>query len=271
MAAPINECKINVLDYFEPAVSIVTRWTKNLKNNADTLFNNLAAAISDEAAFITKIATPAANAFSNFIDSAFVSLKGETAEEIAFKHRKNIESSYGKFLAKITNSAATKDGIAAATFKDQVDLSEDNMAVGFGMKAGRALGSKVQQRGTAIIAAAWLAGDPKATGMFRESDSILVGIPLKMSPATIPIAETRQIVLTGIMRAIMRIINSNFDAGTITAQNTALAATFNLILNDALYADFLVAGVLGTNSLVTPSYSAELGFNWHISLAPKGT
>ena len=270
MADPINECKINVLDYFEPSSSITARWVKNLKNNADTLFNNLAAAIPDESSFITKIATPAANAFAGFIDSGFVSLKGETADEITFKHRKNIESSYGKFLSKITKSSATKDGIASSNFKDQVDISEDNMAVGFGMKAGRALGSKVQERGTAIIAAAWLCGDLKATGMFRESDSIIVGVPLKMSPATVPTAETRQIVLTGLMRAIMRIINSNFDATTITAQNTALAATFNLILDDVAYAPFLVAGVLGTDSLVTPSYTPELGFNWHISLAPAG-
>ena len=64
----------------------------------------------------------------------------------------------------------------------------------------------------------------------------------------------------------MHIINSNFHATTITAQETALVSTFNLILDTALYKPLLKSGVVGTNSIVTPSYSQEYGFNWHISL-----
>jgi len=64
----------------------------------------------------------------------------------------------------------------------------------------------------------------------------------------------------------MRIINSKYNATVISSQETSLVAIFNLILNTIAYKPFLVGAIVGTNSIITPSYSVELGFTYHISL-----
>ena len=139
------------------------------------------------------------------------------------------------------------------------------------MKVLRATGDKISGRGAAIIIAAFFCGDVKFMNYIRPGDSLIVGVPLKFTPATVPRSETRQAIMTSVLRSIMKIINSKFDATTITAQETAMVAFLNLLIDSVTYADFKVAGTLGTDSLITPSYSAELGFNFHCSLAAKGT
>ena len=107
--------------------------------------------------------------------------------------------------------------------------------------------------------------------LFETVPYLISGVPLKFSAPAVPIAETRQVILTRILRAMMRIINSKYDATTISAQETSLVARFNLILDATAYAEFKVPGVLGTDSLISPSYTMEEGFSWHISLAISGT
>jgi len=102
--------------------------------------------------------------------------------------------------------------------------------------------------------------------LFETVPYLISGVPLKFSAPAFPISETRQIILTGVMRAIMRIINSNFHAVTISSQETALVSMFNLILDTDSYKPFLASGIVGNNSIITPSYSVKYGFSCHISL-----
>lgn len=79
--------------------------------------------------------------------------------------------------------------------------------------------------------------------LFETVSYLISGVPLKFSAPAVPIAETRQVILTRILRSMMRIINSKYDATTVTAQETALVALFNLVHDTTLYAAFKVPDV----------------------------
>jgi len=65
----------------------------------------------------------------------------------------------------------------------------------------------------------------------------------------------------------MHIINGKYTGAVITAQETAMVGLFNLVIDGAAYKDFKVGSVVGTDSIITPSYTEETGFSFHISLA----
>jgi len=102
--------------------------------------------------------------------------------------------------------------------------------------------------------------------LFETVPYLISGVPLKFSAPAVPIAETRQVILTCVLRTIMKIINSKYTAAVITSQETSLDSLFNLVIDTIAFKPFLVGGVVVTNSIITPSYSEALGFIWRISL-----
>jgi len=102
--------------------------------------------------------------------------------------------------------------------------------------------------------------------LFETVPYLISGVPLKFSAPAVPISETRQVVLTGILRAIMKIINSKYTDAVITLQETNIVNMCNLVIDTIAFKPFFVGGVVGTNSIITPSYFEALGFIWRISL-----
>ena len=236
------ELKLYVPPNWEVAADMVERWATNLKNAATHMNDRRQAKIPDDGTFVLKLATPANQGFSPFVDSGFMSKSDRPADAIKATHAKNINTAFNRWNDKINEAFATKNGVVAKDFKDRVDNAKDRWALQAGDKVLRLTGDKIRGRGVAPIAAFYLVGDKRAKAWIREGDTG------GDEPYDITRDGERGALKTAIQQKLIHggqmILNSKFDGSVITSQNTVNTAILNGFRDPAKCEEFVLVPVL---------------------------
>lgn len=214
------DIKITVPTSVEVAGDMPIKWAGGLTNNAELINDRRVAKIPDEGVFQSKIAVPSTNKFSPMIDAAFISQSGRNQANIIRAQYKNLANSFDDWDVKLGLAFATVDGVVAKRFKDQVNNSKDRWATAVAAKTLRATGDKI--RGTILGQAAyWMTGDYKANQMTNHME-LVGGAPYDFTHAGF--ASVFKAGLMGkLVQALMMILNADFLAAEVTAQNTVLS------------------------------------------------
>lgn len=211
----------------EPAGDMPQKWADGLVANAAVINDRRIAKIPDEGVFQTKIADPSNAKYSPMIDADFVSQSGRNQANISRLQYKNLTKSFNHWNDKLDLMFATVDGVVAKRFKDQVNNTKDVWAEVIAGKTLRLTGDKVRGR-LASQAVYWMTGDRNANQM-TNGHVLLAGAPFDLTKGVLR-QQFRAAAMNLIVQAGVLIIESDFNADEIAAQNTrlnALADAFN--------------------------------------------
>ena len=215
------DIKITVPTSVEAAADMPVKWAAGLVNNAAVINDRRIAKIGDEGTFQAKIAAPSSAKFTPLIDAAFVSNSGRNKANIDRAQYKNLAGAFNHWNDKLALSFATVDGVVAKRFVDQVNNSKDNWASAAANKTLRATGDKV--RGTILGQALyWMTGDYRANQMTNHLE-IVDGAPYNFTSG-VGRSTWKAGIMGSLIRSMISIINSDFLAGELTAQNGNLAS-----------------------------------------------
>ncbi|GAI24803.1 unnamed protein product, partial [marine sediment metagenome] len=247
------DIKITVPTSVEVAGDMPDKWADGLTNNAERMNDRRIAKIPDEGTFQSKVAVPSTNKFSPMIDSAFESNSGRNQANIIRAQYKNLANSFDDWDAKLALAFATVDGVVAKRFVDQVNNSKDRWATAVAAKTLRATGDKI--RGTILGQACyWLTGDYRANQMTNHLE-LVAGAPYDYTYYAMK-GPFKAGFMGKIVQALIMILNADFLAAEITAQNTRVNALCQ-IYRDTVVApvkSFIVGGG-ATDSLAQFEYA----------------
>ena len=216
------ELKLYVPATWEPAGDMPLRWRDNLKNAAQYMYDRLTAKIADDGTYINELATPASKAYRPLIDSAFVSKGGRTSGNIKDAHAKNIGRKFSQWLANLSKSFATVDGVQAKSFKEKVDGAINRWAEAVADKSIRLTGDKIRGRSVAPIASFFLVGDERATSWTKQGD-MTDGVPYNIT-TDLERNAVKVAILQKLVQGGMMVINSEYQSAVIDEQNAINAA-----------------------------------------------
>lgn len=221
------DVKITVPVSVEPAGDMPDKWAEGLTGNAQRIIDRLTEVLPDEGSFQNRLAEPSHRKFAGtipVINPAFESQAGRDADNINRAHYKNLAGAYDHFVAKEALMFETVEGIVAKRFKEQVNGSKDNWATAVAEKTLRATGDKI--RGTILGQSLfWMTGDLLANQMTNHM-VIIAGAPYDFTEAGLR-QVFRAAGMPKLVQAAIQIINANFLAAEIAAQNTILTALGN--------------------------------------------
>ncbi|MBI4712238.1 MAG: hypothetical protein HY762_02885 [Planctomycetes bacterium] len=218
-----TKVRLHIPEIFPIRDDMADKWANGLVNNATLMYQRLRDKIPDAGLFDQKLATPANLRYGPYVPDAYVSRSERDAAGIRNAHYKNLMTGYDHWDEKLALAFETVDGVEAKRFKDQVNNSKDSWSSRMAGKTLRFTGDKIRGRGVSVIAAFWLTDDPLAGSMVREGqDEILVGGPYNTALTGMRTAF-RAALVQKITQAGVLIVNSDFNADMILAQNTAMA------------------------------------------------
>jgi len=210
-----------------PREDMGQKWIQGLTNSATLMNERRLSKIPDAEAFGKQLAIPAAESYSPYVPSDYVSKRGRSQKAIQNAHRKNLTNAYTKWNDKLALAFETVDGVEAKRFKDQVANTVDSWLAKVEQKTLRFTGDKIRGRGLSVIAGYWLTGEKeKVSGMLRGGDQAegeAYDISYDSQRPTLRAALTQLLTQTGIT-----ILNGELDSAIVDEQNgrlkTALSA-----------------------------------------------
>lgn len=222
----------------EVAGDMPDRWSDGLTVNAERINDRRKAKIPDSGVFNAKVAGPSSAGFTPMIDAAFVSKKGLDAANIGRKQYKNLANRFDKWNDKLDQQFATIDGVVAKRFKDQVTNNKVAWASAMAEKTLRSTGDRIRGLLTPQVLA-WMTAENGASQL-TNAMTVIAGAPTDFTIAGLNRAfkAAAQMKIT---QALIVILDADFLAAEITAQNTTLrnlAESFK----DAAYKSFVVGG-----------------------------
>ena len=237
----VMDIKITVPTSVEAAGDMPTRWASGLTNNAVVINDRRVAKIGDEGTFQSKVAGPSSTKFAPIVDSAFISDSGRNAANIVRAQYKNLADAFNHWNDKLNLSFATVDGVEAKRFKDQVNNSKDNWATAVANKTLRATGDKI--RGTILGQAAyWMTGDYRANQMTNHLEIVAGGPHDFTKPGYKSMWKAG--IMSKLVHGLIMILNADFLAAEIAAQNNLLAGYCNVLTDKVVVPvkSFVVGG-----------------------------
>jgi len=213
------EVKLEIPQFVAAAADVAEKWAKNLGDNAELVENRLKTAIPDEGSFQSKLATPAAEEWTSFVNPAYRSKHGRTRQQLVDTFAKNIGSAFTRWFEKITDVFATVDGVKAKRFKDLVNNARSSVAEQLRTKVLRITGDRVHGIGAGAIACYWLTGEATVAGKLRPGDQLVDGAPSMICQPDM-VQAFRAALMNRLVQASMLISNSNYSATIIAEQNT---------------------------------------------------
>lgn len=175
MSTIVSHVRLVVLRPTQAGEKLVTRWSENLKANAERLNESRKEIISDEDAFQALIAAESHETWTPFVNPGFHSKGGANAEEISGSHYANLKEAYELYNRKLDDAFAEVDGITAKRFKDAVERAKGDFSRGIAKRTLPFTGDKRAGRGPAAIAAYWLVGDARSEQFLRGGDQTFEG------------------------------------------------------------------------------------------------
>lgn len=245
----VLDIKVTIPAAVEPAADQPNKWASGLVHNATIINERRIAKLGDEGTFNALVATPSSAGFAPMIDAAFVSKSGRNQANIVRAHYKNLSTGFNKYNDKLDLMFATVDGVPAKRFVDQVNNSKDNWATRAGAKTLRSTGDRI--RGLLLPQVIhWMVADPRASQM-TNAMTIIAGAPYNFVAEGL-LTAFKAGFMGKLTHALMTILNADYNAAEILAQNTELAA-FCTALEAATVKPF-VAGGVATDSLADFEY-----------------
>lgn len=201
------------------APDMMQKWETVLQALAELINNRRQARIPNEAKFNNILAEPAIQAWAGFANTAYRSKHGRLFVDIKNTHDINLQDAFENWKTKLDQVFATKDGVPAKQFKDQVSATKNLWGRRVRGKTLRLTGDAINGVGAATIASYWLIGEPLASGMLRPQDTLITGAPFRICPA-----EMEQSLQSALMQRLVQaggmIFNSKDDPTIITRENT---------------------------------------------------
>jgi len=234
----------------EVAGDMPERWSDGLTVNAARINDRRLAKVPDSGAFNTKVATPSSAGFTPMIDASFVSKRGLNAANIGRKQYKNLSNSFDKWNDKLDQSFATIDGIVAKRFKDQVVNNKGAWASGMQTTTLRATGDRIRGLLAPQILS-WMTAENGASAL-TNGITVVAGAPTDFTTTGLARAF-KAAAMQKITGALITILNADFLAAEITAQNDILVALANGF-EDAAFKPFVEGGG-ATDSLLQFEYA----------------
>jgi hypothetical protein len=204
--------------------TMAQKWADVLTTLAPLINQRRKSKIPDEAAFQSKLAQLATQAWGKFIGAlspTYRSKSGRLASDIKNTHDKNIQAAFNHWSGKLDQMFATVDGIEAKRFKDQVAAAKQYWEAAVGTKMLRLTGDKIRGEGAGTIATLWLTGEESAAGMLRPQDTHVVGGPYRVCLEDM-IQSLRAALMQRFVQAGVLIFSSNYDAAVIATQNGSI-------------------------------------------------
>lgn len=219
-------------------------WLSELQAAQSKIYRNLTKMIATASDFDTKIATPSATNYKNFVNPNY-----EDADLITAKQEAKIKGAYSDWSTGVANAFGT-----GGYFADRVNTksSKFNNKVRYGIGA---VGFRPEGFGASIVVAGYLTGDITAKLNRPASVDIVAGTDDVISDLwTIPNKQMRSI-LTQIITQGLAIIQEVVDQGgdttpVINAMNAKIDKVMNLY-NSAVYQK--PTATFGVDTSVTPN------------------
>ena len=229
--------KLQIPEHVEVAADMQEKFAEVLTVNATRINDRRSYKVGTSGDFNTKLAGPSSQRYSPMLDSAFVSRRGRTADQIAYAQKKNLEQGFEQYNDGLNLAFATVGGVVAKRFVDAVQNKKQNVSRELGRKTLRFVGDKIRGLGAGVIAANILVNEAGSQGLLRVGDEWLGGVPYMIG-----LPDNKAIVKQGIVQAItrlgMNIINSDFDADEIEDANDSLQVIMNALSDVSLANEF---------------------------------
>lgn len=228
--AAVVKMKVNLVvpESAEVSGDMGQKWADSLTVNAARINDRRKFKIPDDGTFISKVAVPSSQGFQGMVADNFVSRRGRNATEIKGAHAKNAQESFAKWNNNLDLAFATRDGIVAKGFVENVANKAGNWESAAGKKTLRMTGDKIRGRGVAPILAELLVGYQLAQTWLREGDAWLAGTPYKICLNGMEGALKAGLVQL-ITRVGLTIVQNNYDVDVMEDQNKHLENFLNAI------------------------------------------
>jgi len=212
-----------------PLGSLPTRskeqWAEVLKLNATRINDKRILQIPDETNFSNKIADPSSGRYNAAITAMNPNpMKAKTDQMVRNNQRSNLLRSFTKYSTKLDAAFATVGQVVAKKFCDAVDVAAGLFADGSSARTMRAVGTRLEGVGAAVIVPYFLTNHPDAVSKVRPGvDIVDVGSPFCI------VADRYQSMFIRLFTAeltfaLIQANKSNLD--------TAILATLNDRLNN---------------------------------------
>ncbi|MBI4712743.1 MAG: hypothetical protein HY762_05515 [Planctomycetes bacterium] len=213
-------------DYQEVAGDMEAKYADGLVINATRINDRRKAKIGNDGTYIAKLAGPSNIGYKPMIKDTFVARNGRNATEITTAHGKNVQDSFNKWNNNLDLAFAEIGGIKAKKFTENVVNKKGNWSEETGKKLLRMTGDKIRGRGVSAINAALLVGYNLAMDWFRAGDIWQGGAPYNIARTGLE-GSLKMGINQQATKAGLTIVQSGFDAATITRQNTNLMNFLN--------------------------------------------
>jgi len=199
------------------------QWKEALLLNAQRINEKRVLAVPDEGKFAERIADFSSARYPDVISGITPDPRtGLTSKMIYDNQRSNLSRSYLKWTTKLDRMFETVNGVVAKRFKDVVEAAETLFGDGVAARTLRAVGSKIEGVGAAVIAPFWLTDHPKAESLIRKgTDKVIDGAPYNITPAGYQNAFVAMLTHTLTM-SMIQALKSNMDATVVADLNTRL-------------------------------------------------
>jgi hypothetical protein len=237
MLEVVSLVKLGIPNIQPVSDEMAERWMQWLLNNVTNIHKRLRQRIPDAGVFEKLLADGATKKWRPLVNPGFVSESERTARDIIIKHGANLKSAYDKWDLKVALAFETVDGVEGKRYKEQVENSKDSWVTQVEKKTLRFTGDKVRGLGAAAIAAYWLTGNLRASGLIRENtDEVLKGGPVNIAGSslrtTLKAGLVQKLVQSGVL-----ISDAGYSQTVIDDQNIAIN-DFLKRLQSPAYVDF---------------------------------
>jgi len=222
MLEVVSLVKLGIPDFHPASEEMTKRWVKGTIDNAVFACKQLRSRIPDRGAFEKVVADGSIKKWQPLIDSNFVSESERSSRDIMILQGANIKTAYNKWDNKVAHLYEPINGEEAMRFKEKVHRCRNLWANQVQRKTLRMTGDKVHGVGAGPIAAYWLTGLLKASGLLREnSDEVLKGGPVNVVSENMR-TNFRAALVPKLTQSGVLIINSGYAPETIKHQNTVI-------------------------------------------------
>jgi hypothetical protein len=199
------------------------QWAEALILNAKRINEKRILSIPDETNFSEKIADPASVRWNSTITGITPDPRtGKSESMIRHSQRSNLLRSFTKYSTKLDEAFKTVGTVIAKKFADAVNVAKDLFAEGSSARTMRAVGTRLEGVGAAVIVPLFLTAHPDAMSKVRQGvDEISVGGPF-------------DIVLPGYENMFMRMMTAELTFAMIQADKSGLDTTVLTALNARL-------------------------------------
>ena len=235
MLEVVNSIKLYVVENYPLPEGIADDWADSVKRKGPRTFAKIKDIIATPQDYMDKIADPAAFAYRNVINPAFVSKSGRTAQKIRNAQRANIMRAYGKFQTKLEHAFETVDEEQTKRYNEKVDQSKDTFSEGMADRTMRFTGDRVTGLGIAPRAGKWLSGENIRV---RSEYDYVAGTPVNIAIAGLK-SQLKSALVPRLVQSGIAIVHSQMDSTIIADENTLINQLLSALRDSTVYEEFV--------------------------------